>query len=665
MGTLERLSQKRIRFNRSGASIPISQKLLISFMFISLTGNLFFTFAGIMLTGNRILAEAQERVRTDLNSAREIYLGDLRHLSDVVRLTANRPLLQEAFLSGNTEFVINELSKTKISEGLDFLTLTDETGKVVLRTNPPYITGDYQIQDNVVDSVLRTKQPVATTTIVSADELRKESDQLSDRAYFVLIDTPMARRRADIDVTSGLMLKAAAPVFDVQGDFTGVLYGGILLNRNFDIVDKIKQTVFQGVKYNGKDIGTATIFQDDVRISTNVLNEEGERAIGTRIAEEVYNQVVGKGKPWIGRAYVVNNWYITAYEPIKSYYGAVIGILYVGILEQKYIDLRTRAIYAYALISLLTFLGSILLSFILARSISIPVNKLVSASIELASGNLDVKVEKVSNDEIGKLADSFNAMATALKDRDDRIKDFTRKKIMESERLALIGQLAANVAHELNNPMQGIVTYSHLLLERNSCEESTKQNLKKIVIQADRCREIIRGLLDFSRQRKPDKTLSNVNTLLQDCISLLENQALFQNVEIIENLDKDLSKVIIDPSQIERVFMNLMVNAAEAMDRNGQLTIATQDDPECNWIEIDFSDTGSGISEQNLDKIFDPFFTTKETGHGVGLGLAISYGIIKEHKGSIQVESQANKGTTFTIRLPITAKLNGENGQSV
>jgi two-component system NtrC family sensor kinase len=654
----------KIQFYYSHFSLPIAYKLLLGFTLISLIGNLFFTLVGISLMGNRILAEAQERVRTDLNSAREIYQGELKHLYDVVRLNANRLLLQEAFLKGETEFVLNELTKTKINESLDILSLTDERGKVVLRTNQPDSRGDDQSHDNLIATVLRTQRPVLSTELISAEELRKESDNLTERAYLVFIDTPMARIRTDFFETSGMLLKAAAPVFDLRGNFSGVLYGGILLNRNYDIVDKIKYTVYQGVKYKGEDIGTATIFQDDVRISTNVMTMNGKRAIGTRVAEDVYNQVIGEGEPWIGRAYVVNNWYITAYEPVKNIIGDVIGMLYVGILEQKYVDLKNQAVLAFVLISMLTFLGSIILSVLLARSISIPVNKLASASTELANGNLDVKVEKTSNDEIGKLADSFNAMAAALKDRDDRIKEFTRQKIMESERMALIGQLAANIAHELNNPLQGIVTYSHLLLEKNSCEGAAKQSVEKIVIQANRCREIIRGLLDFSRQRKPDKTLSNVNTLLKDCVYLLENQATFHNIEIIMNLDKDLSRVIIDPSQVERVFMNLIINAAEAMDGHGRLTMTTQNDPVFNEIEIFISDTGSGIKEVDLDKIFDPFFTTKETGHGVGLGLAISYGIIKEHKGSILVESQVNKGTTFTIRLPSISTVDEEYEQS-
>jgi two-component system NtrC family sensor kinase len=370
-----------------------------------------------------------------------------------------------------------------------------------------------------------------------------------------------------------------------------------------------------------------------------------------------------QGEPWIGRAYVVNDWYITAYEPIRNVSGNVIGILYVGILEQKYTDIQNQAILAFIIISAIVVLFSIGLSYLLSRSISVPVHKLVIASKELANGNLDVKVDKTSNDEIGLLADAYNSMANALRERDEQLKEFTRKKFMESERLALIGQLAANVAHELNNPLQGIVTYSHLLLERNSLDNPTKQSLQKIVVQANRSRDIIRGLLDFSRQRKPDKTLCNINNLLQESLSFLENQALMQNIQISTQIDEGLPSIVIDPSQVQRVFINMIVNAAEAMNGSGQLTMTTKQDKDRGCIEITFSDTGMGIQEENLEKIFDPFFTTKDTGHGVGLGLAISYGIIKEHGGTISVESEVGRGTTFVVRIPVAKTPNGvENG---
>ncbi len=656
--------QSLISARKRSYTVPIAHKLILSFLLISIITNVIFTVAGIRLMANRIVAEAQDRIRNDLNAAREIYLGEARHINDVVRLTARRPITLDALLSGITSDILNDLIYVRQSEGLDILTLTDEFGNVVLRTNAPNNLGDSLAQDEVINSVRKTKQTVTTTSIFSGEKLLLESVSLEERAFFYLIDTPMARPLAKTEETSGMVLVSASPVFDSNHNLIGILYGGILLNRSYVLVDLIKQTVFQNAVYKGKDIGTATIFQDDVRISTNVLNIDGTRAIGTRIAEDVYNQVVIQGEPWIGRAYVVNNWYITAYEPIRNVSGAVIGILYVGILEQKYLDIRNQAILAFMIISILGVLLSIGLSYLLSRSISVPVHKLVIASKELANGNLDAKVDITSNDEIGLLADAYNSMATALRERDEKLKEFTRKKFMESERLALIGQLAANVAHELNNPLQGIVTYSHLLLEKNSIDDPTKQSLQKIVVQANRSRDIIRGLLDFSRQRKPDKTPSDINNLLQESVSFLENQALMHNVQIVMQLDKDLPFVVIDPSQVQRVFINMIVNAAEAMNGNGQITMSTRCDQVRKCIEIVFSDTGMGISEENLEKIFDPFFTTKETGHGVGLGLAISYGIIKEHGGTISVDSEVEKGTTFIVRLPITTVQNDtENGQ--
>jgi two-component system NtrC family sensor kinase len=193
-------------------------------------------------------------------------------------------------------------------------------------------------------------------------------------------------------------------------------------------------------------------------------------------------------------------------------------------------------------------------------------------------------------------------------------------------------------------------------LENAPCDGPATESLRKIVTQADRCRDIIRALLDFSRQRKPDKTLCSVNSILAECASLVERQASFQNIEMVRDLQQDLPLLILDPSQISRVFMNMIINAAEAMKDGGRLTLATRFLPDDQCVEVQFSDTGQGIAPENMDRIFDPFFTTKETGHGVGLGLAISHGIVAEHKGTISVVSQVGKGTTFVIRLPVAVE---------
>lgn len=633
--------------------ISIATKLLLSFLSIVAFISIVYMVVGIRLISDRILSEAQDKVRHDLNAARELYLGELSQINHSVRISAERFFLRNALLSGNLNEAFSELKRIQTQEGLDVLTLTDETGKVVLRTSYMDNIGDDQSDDPLLKVVMEENKPISSTIIVSGEDLEKESPLLARNAHILFIDTPRARERSETEQTSGMMLKAAAPIFDTEENMIGILYGGTLLNRNFKIVDKVKETVYEEVQYKGKDIGTATIFQDDVRISTNVKNQNNSRAIGTRVAEEVYNQVVNEGEPWIGRAYVVNDWYITAYEPIRDVTEKIIGILYVGVLEEKYRDIQRNTILTFLAITIAGALVSLFVSYFFGQRILVPIFKVVNASKAVASGDLNAHVEMTTNDELQYLVESFNAMSEALKKRDEQLKEFTTQKIMASERLALIGQLSANVAHELNNPLQGIVTYSHLILEELPCDDPNKDYLEKVVGQATRCRDIIRGLLDFSRQRKPDKAFSNINTVMEDCLSFVENQALFHNIIIEKNFQEDLPMIVVDASQIERVIMNIIINAAEAMENSGKLVLTTRMNPQSNYIELVFSDTGQGISEENIDKIFDPFFTTKDVGHGTGLGLAISYGIIQSHKGSISVVSEPGIGTTFTVSLPI------------
>jgi two-component system NtrC family sensor kinase len=292
--------------------VPIATKLVLGFLFIIFLTSLIFSVVGVRIIGDRVVAEAQEKVRTDLNSAREIYLNHLAHIQDEVRFVADRTFVRDGSAFSSRAKLLEKLAPIGAREKLDVLTITGPSGVVLLRTTNPDLAGDDQSADPLVREVLRRKEPVSATLVVRAEELRRESPGLAQRAYFRFIPTPRAKARPEQEETSGLMLKAAAPIFDFANNFIGVTYGGVLLNRNFEIVDKIKQTVFQGLKYEGKDIGTATIFLDDLRISTNVENEDGSRAIGTRVAEDVYDQVVKQGQPWIGRAYVVNHWYITA-----------------------------------------------------------------------------------------------------------------------------------------------------------------------------------------------------------------------------------------------------------------------------------------------------------------------------------------------------------------
>jgi two-component system, NtrC family, sensor kinase len=634
--------------------LRIGAKLELSFLLIIIVISVILSVLGTWFIGDRFVEQAQEKVRTDLNSAREIYQNYLVRIADAVRFASDRDFVRTPVLAGGRERLLQRLEAIRRAEHLDQLTLTDAAGRVILRTENPGLFGDDQSQEQVVAEVLRTHEAVAGTVLIPHDELVRTSPALAERATIRLIPTEKSRAPRERVSNVGMALKAASPVFDFDHRFIGVIHGGVLLNRNNEIVDKIKHTVFQSLQYRGRDMGTATIFMDDLRISTNVMDQHGSRAIGTLVAANVYDRVVGHGQQWIRRAYVVRDWSITAYEPIRDPHGAVIGMLYVGLLEGKYIEVRRRTVFVFLAVTLLGSLLALWLSHFLTERISGSVRSLVAGAETIAMGNLDQRVEVRSGDEFQELAETFNAMAAALKKRDEMLREQAASKVMESERLALVGQLAAGVAHEINNPLTGIVTYSQLLLERTPEEGFTRSSLEKIVTQASRCRKIVRGLLDFSRQSKPDERPCNINTVLQDCVALVAHQALFQNIEIVRNFGPDLPLVPMDPSQIQQVFLNLILNAAEAMPGGeGRLTMATRLDRSGESVEVEFRDTGCGIKQADLERIFEPFFTTKGPRRGTGLGLAISYGIVKEHRGTIRVESTVGEGTTFVVRLPL------------
>ncbi|GAH67729.1 unnamed protein product, partial [marine sediment metagenome] len=265
---------------------------------------------------------------------------------------------------------------------------------------------------------------------------------------------------------NGMVLKAASPLIDEEGTILGVLYGGILLNQNYEIVDRVKEIVYKGEKYKGIETGTATIFQHDLRISTNVKKANGERAIGTRVSKEVNQTVLKEGKPWIHRAFVVNEWYIAAYEPIKNIDGRIIGILYVGMLEKPYIDLRNNVMIKFTGMAILCVVLLLTILFFITSTIIHPIQGVVFATNKIAQGDLDHKVEINFRDEIGQLAQSFNQMTENLKKANEklikwgktlekRVEERTKELremqdyLIQSEKLASLGKMSAGVAHEI------------------------------------------------------------------------------------------------------------------------------------------------------------------------------------------------------------------------
>jgi len=249
-------------------------------------------------------------------------------------------------------------------------------------------------------------------------------------------------------------------------------------------------------------------------------------------------------------------------------------------------------------------------------------------------------------------AEAHRAKAAELEKANRELREL-QAQLIQAEKMASLGKLAAGVAHEINNPLGGIMMYSHLLLEDTPESDSRWENLGKITELAKRSKKIVKNLLDFARQSEPHAESHNINDILEGILTILEKQVLFHNITVIRKFQPHLPEVMVDAGEIQQVFMNMIINAAEAMEGHGKLTLETSSDQQKQWVICRIIDTGCGIAREHLSQLFEPFFTTKEPGKGTGLGLSICYGIIRRHKGKIEVESEPGRGTVFTIYFPL------------
>jgi two-component system NtrC family sensor kinase len=260
------------------------------------------------------------------------------------------------------------------------------------------------------------------------------------------------------------------------------------------------------------------------------------------------------------------------------------------------------------------------------------------------------------------LQKAFGEMVAAM----GRRRAASELRIIQSEKQASVGRLAAGVAHEINNPLTGVLTYTHMLLRRKDIATDMRADLQIIAEATERVRKIVKGLLDFSRQTKLDPEATDVNRLVGAAISLVENQALVKGVAIDFHPGENLPEVTLDRSQVQSVIINIIINALDATEPGGHIRIFTAaslsgDGAAQEGIEITFADSGCGVTPENLNKLFDPFFTTKGVGQGTGLGLSVSLGIVQRHGGHIRVQSEVGKGSRFFVWLPVHRRAEHES----
>lgn len=331
-----------------------------------------------------------------------------------------------------------------------------------------------------------------------------------------------------------------------------------------------------------------------------------------------------------------------------------------------------NSIAAFGVILLLIVI--VCLSWMTQSMVIHPVHDLLLHAREVSEMHLDSRLAFKSNDEIGDLAEALNDMTVNLKQARDEYRELLEtleakvierteeiaevsSQLVRSEKLASLGQLVAGIAHEINNPLAGILMFANLFSADKTLTVSQRNDAQTIVHETKRCADIVRRLLDFSRTSIPDKRLISLAAIMESTLALVEHHAVVNNIEVNRHYSANLPEIEVDPTQMEQVFINLLVNACQAMPSGGRLTISIRTDYVNNQVVTSLADTGCGIAEENLEKIFDPFFTTKNQElngvAGTGLGLSVSYGIIQNHGGHISVRSEVGRGTVFKIELPI------------
>jgi two-component system, NtrC family, sensor kinase len=632
------------------------------------------SLAGLYLISAKVASQAQEKVRTDLNSAREVLRSESARLGELVELTAGTTFIATAIVTGDRRDMAALLTSLQRKKRLDILTLVDRTGRVLYREHNPAAVGDDLAGNHLVKRALAGEQ-VSGTALLSPEELAAERAALAQQATIDLVPTPHARTLQATTERTGMVLAAAGPVRDAGGRVIGALYGAVLLNNNNTLVDRIKEIVYEGVRFGGQEVGTATIFLGDVRIATNVPAAAGGRAIGTRLSEEVYDRVILEKKKWVGRAFVVNGWYLTAYEPILNPQGEAIGALYVGMLEKPYAALKKNVSLALGGVLLISSLIGLAVSGLIGAHLARPIRDLESLARRVALGERNLQIVVQTADELEDLAGEFNEMTRALARQDEEITVLNRhleQKVVErttqleeqtilllqtqadlarAERLADLGVMAAGVAHEINTPLAIIRGNAEVLEMCVPPDHPNREEIGIISRQTERMARIVGNLLAFARQKKLQQGTVPIHELLDDIVGHLGHQVSLTAIEVTRLYSPELTTIGGDADQLRQVFTNLMLNAVQAMPAGGVLTLGTRLAEDGRSCAVDIADTGQGIAPEHLEKIFSPFFTTKASGSG--LGLSVSYGIVKDHGGEISVVSTPERGTLFRVVLPL------------
>lgn len=617
------------------------------------------------------------KVNGDLTIARQYLERLMEHSDETLDALGDSVAFARVAQSGGPGAMAGFLDRRRKAMGLDFLYVLDAQGQRVA-ASPVTASGGAASLWPVEERALKGRASTEIDVFGPA-ELERLSPELARRAHIALVPTPGAVPTGREVEDQGMVVQSATPV-EMPGGAPAALVGGILLNQNLDFIDTINDLVYRPGSLPEGSAGTATLFVGDVRVSTNVRLFEGRRALGTRVSKEVREAVLDEGRVWLDRAFVVNDWYISAYEPVVDSRGKRVGMLYVGFLEAPFLALKRAS------------LAAVIIGFLLVAAVAIPVllrwaagifrpleamNATISA---VEAGTLSTRTGVPATfDEIGRVAHHLDGMLDLLQERDAELRRWTdeldrrvaertrelenanaalaatQRQLVMSEKLAAIGEITAGVAHEINNPVaviQGNLDVARDVLGPAVTPVRTEFNL--IDQQVHRITIIVSKLLQFARPAEFAGHLEPVSPseVMGDALLLVQHLLGRSEIEVVRQ-ETAARRVAMNRVEVQQVLINLMVNAIHAMPSGGVLTLSTSDAEHAGREGVLFrvTDTGTGIPPERMDRVFDPFFTTKPQG-GTGLGLSISFTLVERAGGSMSVESQPDAGASFSFWLP-------------
>ncbi|MEP7282501.1 MAG: cache domain-containing protein, partial [Rubrivivax sp.] len=632
-------------------SLPIRNKLL-AMVLLPLAGVL--PLLGLLLLWwssaafDRLLIT---KIRADLAVARgdiERVLGEVG--ADTAAIAGSHTLHLALAQSGD-DALVRLLQQARQGSALDFINLRRPDGSLRVTDTGPTGAGDSR------SPALRAAAEGGDRTSIERllpGQLTLLGPAVRGRVEVPLLATLNAAPTTRTQEDRALVLLSTQAVRAPDGTLLGHVQAGVLLNRNLPFIDHINAIVYPEDSLPFGSRGTATLFLDDVRVSTNVRlfgATQDERAIGTRVSQVVRDAVLGRGQTWLDRAFVVNEWYVSAYQPLLDGHGERVGMLYVGFLERPFTLLKYGALASIGVIFFAVMIVAAFVSLRWARAIFHPLERMEATMLGVERGDLHSRVGAVvSGDEIGRLARHLDRLLDNIDDKtealqrlntelDAKVAERTRElqaaqsQLLRSEKLAAVGQLTASIAHEVNNPIA--VIQGNLDLVRAQlgpqATEAVGAEMRLIDEQVDRMRLIVTQLLQFARPTEYAGYVTPVDTagVIDDSLVLVGHLLARTRIEV-QRTAAATRQPAINRNELQQVLVNLLVNAIHAMPDGGTLTIATSDG-DGDHVHIDVADTGPGLEPGLMDQLFKPFVTRKKD--GTGLGLWISRSIVERYGG--------------------------------